>query len=39
MKKPIKGKVKLIGLEVICPYCGKPSEDISLEKIRTKEKN
>ena len=27
-KKPIKKEVKLIGLEIICPYCGKPSEDI-----------
>ena len=27
-KKKIKGEVKLIGFEVICPYCEKPSEDI-----------
>jgi DNA-directed RNA polymerase subunit RPC12/RpoP len=27
-KKQIKGKAKLIGLTIICPYCGRPSEDL-----------
>jgi hypothetical protein len=27
-KMRIKGKAKLIGLTIICPYCGKPGEDL-----------
>jgi len=33
-KKQIKGNVKLVGLTFICPYCEKPGEEISLEKVR-----
>ncbi|MBS3109719.1 hypothetical protein J4227_04280 [Candidatus Woesearchaeota archaeon] len=33
-----KGKVKLVGLTMVCPYCGKPSEEISLvSKLRAAE--
>jgi uncharacterized CHY-type Zn-finger protein len=30
-KKQIKGKAKLIGLTIICPYCERPSEDLQKE--------
>jgi hypothetical protein len=33
-KKQFKAKVKLVGLTVICPYCERPSEEITLEKMR-----
>jgi len=28
-KKQINGKAKLVGLAFICPYCEKPSEEIT----------
>ena len=28
-KKQINGKAKLVGLTFICPYCEKPSENIT----------
>jgi hypothetical protein len=30
-KKQIKGKAKLIGLAIICPYCKRPGEDLQKE--------
>ncbi|HZX45129.1 MAG TPA: hypothetical protein VFF28_05600 [Candidatus Nanoarchaeia archaeon] len=27
-KRQINGKAKLLGLALICPYCGKPSEEM-----------
>ena len=29
-KKQIKGKLKLVGLTLICPFCERPCEEISL---------
>jgi Zn finger protein HypA/HybF involved in hydrogenase expression len=31
-KRQIKGKVKLVGLTSVCPYCEKPSEEMRLER-------
>ncbi|MBN1386049.1 hypothetical protein JW968_03675 [Candidatus Woesearchaeota archaeon] len=31
-KKEMTGKTKLIGLASICPFCEKPSEEISLKR-------
>ena len=33
-KKQIKDKAKLVGFSFVCPFCNKPSEDISLGKLR-----
>ena len=33
-KKQINGKAKLVGLSFVCPFCNKPSEEISLGKLR-----
>ena len=29
-KKQIKGKAKLVGLTLVCPYCKKPCEENSV---------
>jgi Zn finger protein HypA/HybF involved in hydrogenase expression len=34
-KKRIKGNAKLVGMTIVCPYCGKPSENIRLGETET----
>ena len=32
-KKQINNKAKLVGLTFVCPYCEKPSEEVTQKKI------
>ncbi len=35
-KKQINNKAKLVGLSFVCPYCGKPCEEVLKKSINKK---